>query len=58
MQERIHSHRVMLNDRRRDNKKATDAFGKGASKGAMVNVFNMYYRDQVKELYKMISRER
>jgi len=57
MQEKIHSHRVMLNDQRRDNKKATDAFAE-ARQSAMVNVFNMYYRDQVKELYKMIARER
>lgn len=50
-----HTHRVTLNDQRRESKMAHDVLKKGVSKHEVSKVFNTYYRDQVRALYKAIS---
>lgn len=50
-----YSHRVNISDKRRDNKKVSDLSNKGHDKKALQSVFNSYYRDQVRALYRAIS---
>jgi len=44
-----------VNDKRRENKKRGDLLKKGSYKHEVDHVFNKFYRDQVSELYRMIS---
>jgi hypothetical protein len=55
MTKKLHTHKVTLNEKRRQNKKANDARRKGGKKGTVEQVFNTYYKDQVRALYKVIS---
>ena len=50
-----HDHNVTINDIRRKNKRTSDLRKKGVSKQALHQVFDTYYRDQVRALYKAIS---
>ncbi len=55
---KLHSHRVTLGERRRSNKKRSDMLRKGVDKGELQQVFNTYYKDQVKALYRAIFRNK
>ncbi len=52
---KLHTHKVTLTERRRRNKKANDARRKGTTKKELEHIFNAYYKDQVRALYKVIS---
>ncbi|MBD3426328.1 MAG: hypothetical protein GF409_03740 [Candidatus Omnitrophica bacterium] len=54
MMKKLHTHKVTLNEKRRQNKKANDVRSKN-SKRAVEQVFNAYYRDQVRALYRVVS---
>ncbi len=49
------SHKVSINERRRTNKKSSDFSGKGSGQKNMKDVFNTYYKDQVKALYRAVQ---
>jgi hypothetical protein len=55
MAKKLHTHKVTLNEKRRQNKKANDARRKSGKNGSVEQVFNAYYRDQVRALYQVIS---
>jgi len=55
MTAKLFTHKVTINDKRRKNKKQTDLARKKASKDSMHQVFNLYYRDQVRALYRTVS---
>ena len=48
---KLHTHKVTINEKRRTNKKANDLLKKGVSKDNLQQVFDAYYRDQVRALY-------
>jgi len=56
MTKKVYSHKVTLSDRRRENKKAKDMLRKDTSVEPLFQVFNTYYRDQVRALYKTVTR--
>ena len=58
MSAKLHSHKVTLNERRRTNKKTRDLMKKGVSKENLQQVFDSYYRDQVRALYRAIYEEK
>lgn len=55
MADKLHSHKVTIGDRRRQNKKVSDVRRKGDPKKALRTVFDNYYRDQVRALYRAVS---
>ncbi len=55
MLKKRYSQKVTIGEMRRSNKEMSDALRRGASKEALRKVFNMYYKDQAKELYKRIK---
>jgi hypothetical protein len=55
MNEKLHSHRVSINDKRRTNKKRSDLSRKDLRSKDIQQVFNMYYRDQVRALYRAVT---
>ena len=55
MTAKLFTHKVSINDKRRKNKKQTDLARKKGSKDSMHQVFNLYYRDQVRALYRTVS---
>ncbi len=54
---RTHSHKVTINDQRRVNKMASDLGSKPVSKKVVHNVFETYYKNQVKALYRAVLGE-
>jgi len=58
MTAKLYTHKVTINDKRRKNKKQTDLARKKTSKGSVNQVFNLYYRDQVRALYRTVSDEK
>ena len=52
-----YSHKVTINDQRRENKRATDISSKGTGKKALQSVFESYYKDQVRALYRAVSAD-
>jgi hypothetical protein len=52
---KLHTHKVTLSERRRRNKRANDTRSKAANKKDLEQVFNAYYKDQVRTLYRVIS---
>jgi hypothetical protein len=50
-----YSHKVTINEQRRQNKRTTDLSKKGAGKKALQSVFESYYKDQVRALYRAVS---
>ena len=54
MARKLHTHKVTINDQRRANKKTTDSKKKGTSKKVISEVFNNYYKDQVRALYRAV----
>jgi hypothetical protein len=57
MIKRNYSHKVSINERRRDNKKMADLNCKMVSKKEVSNVFETYYKNQVRALYKAVVGE-
>ena len=55
MKKKVHTHKVTLNKRRRDNKKTSDMMSKGNSKKTVQEIFNTYYKDQVRALYRAVA---
>ena len=55
MNTKNYSHKVTINDRRRENKRTTDISKKGTGKKAIQSVFESYYKDQVRALYRAVS---
>ena len=54
MTKKGHMQNVTINDRRRDNKKTNDLISKGTGKQTMNTIFDKYYRDQVRALYRTV----
>jgi len=52
---KLHTQKVTISKRRRDNKKTSDVMNKGTKPNALQNIFNTYYKDQVKALYRAVS---
>lgn len=57
MGRKLHSHKVTITERRRDNKKGADIMKKDGSKGSVKDLFNSYYKDQVRALYRAVTRD-
>ena len=55
---KTYSHKVTINDKRRTNKRTTDMMKRGVSKRTLQNVFDTYYRDQLKALYRAVSEDK
>ncbi len=51
------SHRVTINEQRRENKKMADLTSKAVSKEVVRNVFDTYYKKQVRALYRAVFGE-
>ena len=58
MAQKLHTHKVTINEKRRTNKKTSDLKKRGASKKALGDVFNAYYKDQVRALYRSVIRDK
>jgi len=58
MAAKLHSHKVVINDRRRENKRTSDILRKGTPKRALHQVFNAYYKDQLRALYRAVCRDK
>ncbi len=54
MNGKLYTHRVTIGEKRRENKHISDLRSKGIPKRALVEVFNSYYRDQVRALYNAV----
>jgi lysine/ornithine N-monooxygenase len=54
MKKKLYSHKVAINEKRRTNKKISDFQSKKVEKKAIKEVFNCYYRDQLRALYNAI----
>ena len=54
MKKKVHSHKVTINEKRRTNKQVSDFKSKTANKKAIKEVFNSYYKDQVRALYNAV----
>ena len=52
-----YSHKVTINERRRDNKMVSDLNSKPVSKKEVRNVFETYYKNQVRALYRAVFGE-
>lgn len=51
---KLYSQRVTINDRKRDRKRKVDLLKRGVSKEAYNHVFESYYRDQVRALWRAV----
>ncbi|MDD5634382.1 MAG: hypothetical protein PHW46_03800 [Candidatus Omnitrophica bacterium] len=59
MTKKMFTHKVTIAEKRRTNKSTSDLFRKkDVSKRALIHVFNSYYKDQVKALYKTVVGDR
>lgn len=56
MSKKQYKHNVSINDKRRDRKRTADFMSKDAGKESLQVVFNTLYRDQVRALYRTISK--
>ena len=55
MAEKFYSHQVNLNQKRRTRKSSNDLINKGQNpKRSLNEVFNTYYKDQVRALYRAV----
>jgi hypothetical protein len=52
------THKVTINDRRRKSKQLSDFRKKGVFRKDLRQVFNTYYKDQVRALYQAIYDEK
>lgn len=48
------SHKVTINEQRRENKRVADLSSKTVSKRVVRNVFETYYKNQVRALYRAV----
>lgn len=55
---KFYTHKLTMNDRRRMNKQTSDARKPGVPKAALQEVFNNFYKDQLRALYRVVSKER
>ncbi|MFH1847313.1 MAG: hypothetical protein ABH869_07155 [Candidatus Omnitrophota bacterium] len=55
MVKKTYNHKVTLSDRRRTNKRKTDLKRKGISTQSLSYMFNLYYKDPARALYKEIN---
>ena len=55
---KLHTHRVTINDKRRSRKKQRDTLERGIPKDALSHVFESYYRDQVRALWRAVLDEK
>jgi hypothetical protein len=53
---KLHTQHVSINDQRRENKKVSDVKRNGSPKQAIRQVYNSYYKDQVRALYNAVFR--
>ncbi|MBD3379662.1 MAG: hypothetical protein GF408_04275 [Candidatus Omnitrophica bacterium] len=53
---KLRCHKVNINDRRRDLKKKNDLLSRDVNPDALRHVFDTYYRDQVRALYRAVER--
>lgn len=53
---KLHTQHVSINDQRRENKKVSDVKRSGVSRQALRQVYNSYYKDQVRALYNAVFR--
>jgi len=58
MTTKLYTHKVTINDKRRNNKKQTDSLSRKTSKNSIYQVFNLYFRDQVRALYRTVSKDK
>ena len=58
MTPKFHEHKVTLNAQRRENKKRSDIMSKGIPKQDMQKIFDSYYKDQVRALYRAIQQDK
>lgn len=58
MRKKRYEQNVTLNDRRRDKKRTNDAMSKSGGARGLQHVFNTLYKDQVRALYRVVSRSK
>ncbi|MFH1798943.1 MAG: hypothetical protein ABH844_06410 [Candidatus Omnitrophota bacterium] len=56
MVEKLHTHKVVLGDRHGANKRTSGMRKHGTSKGPLREIFDTYYRNQVRALYRVVSK--
>ncbi len=57
MTKKNYSQKVTISDRRRENKRVSDLNNKAVSKEVVTGVFETYYKNQVRALYRAVSGE-
>ncbi|MDP8298709.1 MAG: hypothetical protein P9L88_02225 [Candidatus Tantalella remota] len=57
MKAKLHKHEVSINDKRRQNKRSSDVLKKAGKGKNVQSVFDAYYKDQVRALYKAVEGE-
>lgn len=57
MKPKLHSHKVSLNDRRRDKKMTHDTLNKSGEVKQVRQMFDTYYKDQVRALYRAVAKD-
>lgn len=55
MTKKNYSQKVTINDQRRENKRVSDMGNKTVSKKMVRNVFETYYKNQLRALYRAVS---
>ena len=51
----MYDHRVTISEKRRNNKRKNDLVSKGSSKKDAQQIFDLYYKDQVRALYRAVT---
>ncbi|MDD3089622.1 MAG: hypothetical protein PHT95_06740 [Candidatus Omnitrophica bacterium] len=51
-------HKVNLSDRRRENKHKSDLLNRNVDGDMLQTVYNQYYKEQVRALYKVVCQDR
>ena len=57
MTPKLHNHKVSLNQRRRDKKMTHDTLKKSIASSDVKQMFDAYYKDQVRALYRAVSKD-
>jgi len=55
MAAKMYDHRVTISEKRRNNKRKNDLVSKGSSKKDAQQIFDLYYKDQVRALYRAVT---
>lgn len=53
-----HTHKVNISDRRRTNKKLTDIHKKSVLKKDVQEIFDTYYKNQLRALYRAVNGDK